>query len=439
MPWERLATIDLPLSGPEIEQPAGIAEGAYTEVTEIVAPSSAAAGSTVSVTIRIKNLWTASVHVAAVGIYDTEKRFIDWLKYWIPAGATHSFSGSFVMPNKKVTIHAYSIYWGADGYWHIDDEKTKDVSLAVAWQKLTAKAVTIIPEVVAWQKLTTKAVTITPIAWQKLATKTITLTPVAWQKLAEAKITVTPIVWQKLATKAVTITPEEIPPGFELLEETIYPYAYVYDGSHDGGTITFRSDPFTPASWIVGKLAARVEDEVKKSGGRMLEMRVYVDKSPLFWTDWIIETVTVPPTSPGVAVAIGIAWWAVAILIVLGIILIIVITYAVKEIAGLFTHKALSEEIKATWSRETLISVIGDFEEKLIAEEKLPGPPTPPEELEKMSDEELRDYTNELAKMVVPPPKPIPWELLAILAILGAGGVAVAYVMSKPEELEERP
>jgi hypothetical protein len=47
----------------------------------------------------------------------------------VDGGATYSFSGSFIMPDKKVTIHAYSYWYGADGYWYFDDEMTKVVNL----------------------------------------------------------------------------------------------------------------------------------------------------------------------------------------------------------------------------------------------------------------------------------------------------------------------
>lgn len=104
--------------------------GTYTDIVDIVAPSSAIAGETVPVTIRIRNKYSASVHVTAIGIYNTVERFIDWLKYWIPAGQTHSFSGSFVMPARNVTIHAYSLYEAEDGSFYLDDEDEKDVSLA---------------------------------------------------------------------------------------------------------------------------------------------------------------------------------------------------------------------------------------------------------------------------------------------------------------------
>ncbi|GAI70852.1 unnamed protein product [marine sediment metagenome] len=104
--------------------------GTYSDIVEIEAPSSASAGEMVPVTIKIRNKYTAGVHVAAIGVYDSEERFIDWQYYWIPAGATHSFSGSFIMPARDVTIHAYSYYEAEDGYWYFDDEDEKDVSLA---------------------------------------------------------------------------------------------------------------------------------------------------------------------------------------------------------------------------------------------------------------------------------------------------------------------
>jgi hypothetical protein len=61
---------------------------------------------------------------------------IDFPENWanVEGGATHSFSGSFVMPNKKVTIHAYSYWYGSDGYWYFDDELTKTVDVAAAPQ-----------------------------------------------------------------------------------------------------------------------------------------------------------------------------------------------------------------------------------------------------------------------------------------------------------------
>ena len=89
----------------------------------------------------------------------------------------------------------------------------------------------------------------------------------------------------------------------------------------------------------------------------------------------------------------------------------------------------LSPEIKEAWSRGTLIGTINDFEVKLERT------PTPPEEFEEMSDQELRDYCDQLAEQIVPPE--VSWLPLAILGglgLLGVGGAAVAFAMAKPKE-----
>jgi len=225
----------------------------------------------------------------------------------------------------------------------------------------------------------------------------------------------------------ITIT--GIPPTFELLEETIYPFAYIYDGPHDGGTFTFKTDPFTPTSWVAGILAGRVESEVRKAGGRMLEMRVYIDKSPLLWSDWRIEVVSVP-SKTGTAMSLGIAWWAVAILAALAIALIIVITWAAKEIAGLFKRKPGLEEVKPGWKKETLILTIQD------SEEYWERPATPVETLEGMSEEELREYLDKIAEEEVAPEEGIGLGLaIAAIGVLGLGALAVmAMGMGRPEE-----
>ncbi|MBA7538402.1 hypothetical protein ES705_30677 [subsurface metagenome] len=218
---------------------------------------------------------------------------------------------------------------------------------------------------------------------------------------------------------------------FELIQHTIYPYAYVYDGDVEITNATYRIDPFTPSAWAAKKLADSVASEAAKNGSRVIELKAYVDTGPLFWTDIKIELTATPiggVTAAGVG-AIGIPIWAGILIAALAIIgVIVAFTILVKTIAGLFQHKALSEEIKATWSRETLISVIGDFEAKLELT------PTPPETLAEKSDQELRDYCNVLARGIVPPGAEIPWALVVVggLAVLGVGA-AVALAPKKKE------
>jgi len=221
-----------------------------------------------------------------------------------------------------------------------------------------------------------------------------------------------------------------IPPTYELLQETIYPYAYVYDGPDEVSVFTCTSDPFIPADWLAAKFAAAAESEVEKAGGRVMEVRVYVDKSPLFWTDWRIEIVGTPLAgTAGLSMTLGIPIWAAILIACLAICAVMVIaTWAIKTIVGTFTHKPISEEIKLAWSKETLIKVIYDFEIKLERS------PTPPEELEEWSEEELRVYTNELAAVVAPPAEGLGLAIVAA-GVLGLGALAVgAYALSRPKK-----
>ncbi|MFH1087053.1 MAG: hypothetical protein V1737_00525 [Chloroflexota bacterium] len=107
----------------------------YAQIVEIVAPSQAIAGERVDITVRVKNLYSAPIGVMVGG--GLEYGVSPWPGITFPenntnvdGGAVQSFSGNFIMPDKAVTIHAYSYWYGDDGYWYFDDEKTKNVSLA---------------------------------------------------------------------------------------------------------------------------------------------------------------------------------------------------------------------------------------------------------------------------------------------------------------------
>jgi len=108
----------------------------YADIIEIVAPAEAAAGSRVDITVKIKNTYASAIGIMVGGAVEygvTPWPGIDFPTNWanVPGGATQPFNGHFIMPDKKVTIHAYSYYY-ADGSWYFDDEMTKVVNLAEA-------------------------------------------------------------------------------------------------------------------------------------------------------------------------------------------------------------------------------------------------------------------------------------------------------------------
>ena len=107
----------------------------YADIVEIVAPAEAFAGSRVDITVRIRNGYSSTIGIMVGGAL--EYGVTPWPGITfpdntenIPGGVTSSFTGYFTMPDKRVTIHAYSYYYGSDGYWHFDDEMTRSVDLA---------------------------------------------------------------------------------------------------------------------------------------------------------------------------------------------------------------------------------------------------------------------------------------------------------------------
>ncbi|GAI60099.1 unnamed protein product, partial [marine sediment metagenome] len=210
------------------------------------------------------------------------------------------------------------------------------------------------------------------------------------------KIKEYPGVGMPRVENVITIT--GIPPTFELIQHTTSHFAYIYDGDAEVNIVTFKIDPFTPSAWAAKKFADALESEARKKGARVLETKVYVDTTPLLWTDIRIEVTGTPlgeevGAVAGRGIAVSIAPWLAIILVCLAIIAVIVVTtLAIKTIVGLFKSKPGLEDVKPAWGKEALILDIQD------AEGHWERSPTPIETLEGMSEEELRDCLDQIAE-----------------------------------------
>jgi len=208
---------------------------------------------------------------------------------------------------------------------------------------------------------------------------------------------------------------------YDLIQHIIYPYAYIYDGEVEVTTATFRTDPFSPSDWAGKKFANDLEEKVRAAGERVIEVKVYSDTTPLLWTDFKVEITNTPLGGGGVSAKVAkgkitspiplVVTIVIAALALIGV--IVAITLASSSISKDWRHQPISEDIKKTWGRDTLIGAIQDFEVELGRT------PTPTDELETMTDAELRGYCDELAGVIVPPG--VSWWPVAILGGLGIG------------------
>lgn len=238
-----------------------------------------------------------------------------------------------------------------------------------------------------------------------------------------------PDIFTDICMGALEVIEVEPPPEFELIHETIYHFAYIYDGDVEVTTATFKTDPFTPSAWAGELFASKLEEEYRARGGNVLEVRVYVDVTPLLWTDYRIELIGTPlgeevEAAPGIGVA-GIPIAIAVVIIALAIIAVIVVaTLMWERFQRTFEHKPGLEDIKPAWGKEALILDIQD------AEAHWERQVTPPETLEGMSEEELRAYLDQIAEEEVPPEPEVPWGLIAIAGVLGLGAIGVGAALA---------
>lgn len=115
----------------KVAGPVVTGKGTYTEITDIFGPSQAGAGSRVDIIARIKNLYSLTIGIMAIG--SLEYGIIPWpnitfLTPWanVAGGASQDFSGYFIMPSSNVTLHIYSLYY-SEGGWVPDDERVVSI------------------------------------------------------------------------------------------------------------------------------------------------------------------------------------------------------------------------------------------------------------------------------------------------------------------------
>ncbi|MBA7464955.1 hypothetical protein ES707_00113 [subsurface metagenome] len=209
---------------------------------------------------------------------------------------------------------------------------------------------------------------------------------------------------------ALCVTTPEVPPEYIEIQHTIYPWSYVYEGDAETCIFEFKVTPeqIPGTEWLGQRIVDSFASELEKEGSRLLELKVYRDTTPIFWTNYRVEvTATASPLA-----------WNLIIIGVLAVLFVVAIIFAIKAVESLIYHrKTLDEETKKTFSRDTLTAMILDL-----------APETPGETLEGMEDQELRDLLNQLLAEIAPPISP--WAIIALAGGVGILGVGAAVALS---------
>lgn len=173
---------------------------------------------------------------------------------------------------------------------------------------------------------------------QLLDSRVVSLEPLAEIYLLDSRIvTLEPLPEvgevQLLDSRTVSLTPTEVPPGYKLIQHTEYPSGKTFVGTASQCTFEFKLTPeqIPGTSWLGIKIANAFADKVKDQGSEMLDLKIYEDTTPMFWTDYRVIATCIE-TSPFP--------WAIVIVLVLAILFVVAITFVIKEIKTLPWGKA---------------------------------------------------------------------------------------------------
>ena len=238
----------------------------------------------------------------------------------------------------------------------------------------------------------------------------------------------------------------EVPPEYELIQHTIHPASYVWEGEEEVCIIEF---PLTPeqipfTQWGGLKLADIFASAVEAEGNSLLEVKVWEDTTPIFWTNYRVEIkAAVASEEQGVAwgwlapigaVLVSLPWKAIIVgtLSVVGIWIVGWVIEKLIKAVDRVIHKppALTDEIIEGLGREDLIPMI------LYKAPRLEPPyEVTEEELETMTDDGLRALLKDLRDRQAR--EELEWWPLVIVggvAVLGVGAAAIALSVAKPRE-----
>lgn len=127
---------------------------------------------------------------------------------------------------------------------------------------------------------------------------------------------------------------------YKLVQHTEYPEGKIYVGKAEQCTFDFKLTPeqIPGTAWLGTAVAEAIADAVAKQDAEMLDLKIYEDTTPVFWTNYrVIATATASPVP-----------WAIIIPLVLVILFIVALTFLIREVKTIDWGKA-AVPIAAIW------------------------------------------------------------------------------------------
>lgn len=142
-------------------------------------------------------------------------------------------------------------------------------------------------------------------------------------------------VAMRVSDQPVALESGVIPSNARLVYTHQYNYEYSGQGEQCTTKVTVNApDQLFSSTWVTGRIADTVRDQIISQGGMPLAVKIYEDTSPTWVTDYYVVITIAPPAVPAGAVGFPFPW-AVVIPLILAIIVVLSFTWLIMEIKNI--------------------------------------------------------------------------------------------------------
>jgi hypothetical protein len=153
-------------------------------------------------------------------------------------------------------------------------------------------------------------------------------------------MTTTLATWQGPLLKVGEVT---IPKEAKLIFSHEYPAKKTATGM--GEQCTFKvtipfPDQLFPDTWEANRIAGTFQDKIKEQAGEILDLKIYIDTTPTWTTDYYVVALVKPATPVG-AVAFPFPW-AVVIVLILVLLIVLAFTWVILSVKSVDLGKLVA-------------------------------------------------------------------------------------------------
>ena len=171
-------------------------------------------------------------------------------------------------------------------------------------------------------------------------------------------MTTTLATWQGVVLTAGEVP--SIPKEAKLVFSHEYPARKTATGM--GEQCTFKvtipfPDQLFPDTWEANRIVSAFQDKIKEQGGEILDLKIYIDTTPTWTTDYYVVALVKPAAT---AIAVGFPFpWAVVIVLILVLLIVLAFTWVILSVKSVDLGKLVAGVTIPLVAVAAIVGVVG--------------------------------------------------------------------------------